>query len=515
MTAEVIVVGAGPTGLLLACELSLSGVRPVVLERQPRPRDLPKANGLAGQIVQLLHYRGLLARLSAAGSFTGRAPGFPFGGMGLDFSGLPESPLQLLLIPQPRLEQLLGERAEELGVEIRRGHEVSGVRQDAAGVAVQVCGPDGEYRLDTSYLVGCDGGRSPVRMAAGIEFPGTTYPEVTRLGHVAMPDSVTRLDNGDLEVPGVGLVQTGFTRTERGVLAFASFTPDVLLVSVTEEDPTAVADRSLTLSDLEAAIHRVLGTEVPLGEPIWLSSFTAQARQADRYRAGRILLAGDAAHLFPAGGAGLNVGLTDALNLGWKLAGTVQGWASPGLLDTYQDERWRAGARALMQTRAQTALAAGTDDAAALRAVFGELLRDEQATRRIGEMLAGTDLRYPMPGADSTTSPLIGGVAPDLPLRTDSGVTSVAELLHAGRPVLLDLVGPEGRLDLDVGLREVAAGWANRVDYQYAQCEHGPATALLIRPDGLVAWAESADGSGAAVQSLPAALTHWFGEPQA
>ena len=215
---DVIIVGAGPVGLMLANELCLAGMRPLVLERQPRLRETPKASGFNGQIVELLRYRGLLDRVEAAsGRPVYSAPVAPFGGVHLDFSHLADPPVRAVPLPQPRLERLLSERARELGARIRRGHEVAGVSQDDATVAADVHGPNGPYRVTARYLVGCDGAHSKVRDTAGIPFPGTTYPEVNRLAQVTLPDSVTRLDNGDLDVPGLGRIGAGFTRTERGV----------------------------------------------------------------------------------------------------------------------------------------------------------------------------------------------------------------------------------------------------------------------------------------------------------
>ena len=203
MDADVIIVGAGPAGLMLAGELGLAGVRPLVLERQPRPRETPKASGFNGQIVELLRYRGLLDRVEAASGRSVRpAPSAPFGGIQLDFSHLADPPMWVVPLPQPQLERVLGERAHELGAGIRRGHDVAGVSQDDAAVTADVRGPDGPYRVTARYLVGCDGAHSRVRHSAGIPFPGTTYPEVNRLAQASLPDSVTRLDNGGLDVRG-------------------------------------------------------------------------------------------------------------------------------------------------------------------------------------------------------------------------------------------------------------------------------------------------------------------------
>jgi hypothetical protein len=241
-------------------------------------------------------------------------------------------------------------------------------------------------------------------------------------------------------------------------------------------------------------------------EPTRLSRYTFTARQAQRYRAGRILLAGDAAHLFPATGIGISTGMSDAVNLAWKLAAAGHGWAPAGLLDTYHDERHFAGARAMLQTQAQVALRRGHDPAAeALREVFRELLADEPAQRRMGALIAGADLRYPVPGPHHA---MTGTFAPDLTLHTGQGTTSVARLMHTARPVLLDLAG---RSDL----RETAGDWRHRVDVHTAVTDHRPADALLIRPDAYLAWAATVgEPAGTAVPALRDALTAWFGTPR-
>ena len=506
---DVIIVGACPTGLMLAAELCLAGVRPLVLERQPRLRQTPKANGFNGQIVELMRYRGLLDRIEAAsGRPIGPAPAAPFGGVQLDLSHLADPPIWAVPLPQPRLERLLGERARELGAGVRRGHEVAGVSQDDATVTAGVRGPDGPYRVTARYLVGCDGARSAVRDGAGISFPGTTYPEVNRLGQVTVPDSVTWLDHGDLDVPGLGRIRPGFTRTDRGVFAFGSLSSGVLLIQTIEDEPTDVDDDApMTLTEFQDSIRRVLGADLPIGEVTRLSRYGFQARQAERYRDQRILLAGDAAHQFPATGIGISVGMLDAVNLAWKLAADIHDWAPAGLLDTYHKERHFAGARGLLQTQAQVALRRGQDPAAeALRDVFQELMADEQPARRMAALIAGADIRYPLPGPSQHA--LTGTFAPDLTLRTGQGVASVAELMHTARPILLDLAG---RPDL----RETARDWQHRVDIHTAQTDHRPADALLIRPDAHIAWAAATgEPADTAAPALREALSGWFGTPR-
>lgn len=503
--AQVIIVGAAPTGLMLAAELCLTGVRPLVIDRLTEVRAEAKAGGIGGRILDLMDYRAVGERIRAAGSAVEHGSGYPFGGLHVDMSGLAEPPMRALLVPQPELEALLGDYVTELGAQVRRGHEVTALRQDDGGVTLGVRGPDASYEVRASYVVGCDGVGSRVRELAGIPYVGETYPEIHRLGSTTVPDGVSLRADGDYDVEGFGLLRFGYTQTQGGVLAIGSTSATTFGVYTCE--PTHDArelhngDAPMTLQELSDSIERVLGVRLPLGEPTRLTRFTYGARNAQRYRDRRVLLAGDAAHRFPSGGVALNAGMIDAVNLGWKLGSVVQGRAEDGLLDSYHDERHFAAERTLLHTRAQVALRRGHDEAdESLRKVFAELMSDEQATRRIGAMIAGSDIRYPTrfdtAGGDH---PLVGAFAPNLALRTEAGSTTVGELMHPARPVLLDL---GARADTVA----VARDWAEQVGVVSARADDPPADALLIRPDGHVAWA------GGSADGLRDALSYWFGE---
>lgn len=511
MIIDVAIAGGGPNGLMLACELALAGVRSVVLEQLTEPSREPKANGLVGQVVRLLDHRGLHQRITGRPDAPTPRPGYMFGAFPLDLTGLDPNPLHILPVQQRELEALLAERAEELGVEVRRGHRLNSFEQDAQGVDLQLAGPDGPYQLRARYLVGCDGGRSTVRKLAGIGFPGVSGPTVVhRAAHVTLPAGWVDERTGALEVPGHGrIAPAGYHRTERGVFVFAAVEPGKPLVAVLEWEEAPNAPRSpeppLTFQELSGAAGRVLGAELPLAAPTSPGPHLLRrlrggnTRLAEHYRSGRVLLAGDAAHVHSAvGGPGLNLGLQDIANLGWKLAAEVHGWAPPGLLDSYQSERRPVGERVFMHSQAQLALMAPGPAVTALRTLFGELLTDPANTRRIAELLAGSDLRYPVDCAH----PLAGRFVPELPL---SG-PRVAELLRSARPLLLDL-STEGRF------APAAHGWRDRVAVQRADCPGESTAALLIRPDGYVAWA--ANDQDGDLKPLHEALTSWFGEPLA
>jgi 2-polyprenyl-6-methoxyphenol hydroxylase-like FAD-dependent oxidoreductase len=489
---------------MLAGELGQAGMRTLLLERRPEPSGMAKAGGLAGQILQLLHYRGELGLFREASTGPELAPRFPFGGLHVDFTQLEDPPMRAMLLPQPRLEGRLAERAAERGADVRRGHEVVGLHQDDDAVTVEVRGPEGPYAVAAHFLAGCDGGRSRVRDVAGIPFPGTSLPEIERLASVTVPDSVTVLDDGGLDVPGVGKIPFGYTATERGVFACSGMGGKLGVYTAEVEATEYGDDVPMTVAELSASVSRVLGIDLPLGEPLRMTRFGYSAKQADTYRDRRIFLAGDAAHLFPAGGVAVNAGMLDAANLAWKLAGSVQGWAPPGLLDTYSDERRAAAERTLLHTRAQVALRRGYGPGGdALRALFLELTADEQPLRRLGALMAGTDVGPPT----SDAHPLAGTFATDRALHVQHEDPRFAGMLSKGRPVLLDLAD---RADL----RELAGQWDGRVDVVSATIHERPADALLIRPDALIAWAATiAEPGETALPALQEALTTWFGAP--
>jgi 2-polyprenyl-6-methoxyphenol hydroxylase-like FAD-dependent oxidoreductase len=512
-TAPVVIIGAGPTGLMLAAELCLACVTPVVLERLPQISQLPKGNGLFGQIVAVLDYRGLLDPMRADATYCGPVPGFAFGPLHLDFSPLPASPLHVLALQQRKIERHLAGRLHDLGGNVSRGHELTALEQRDEHVLVEVTGPDGPYQIRAEYVVGCDGARSVVRKQAGITFPGITSGDVSRIGRVRLPDALIVPGTGEVEVPGAGRLQPAMTKlTAEGRISIMPLTsldkaaePGVYIVATMEEDPGADRDTPLSLDELRASVGRVLGADLPMSDPQWLTKTTGNSRLADQYVAGRILVAGDAAHLFGIGGS-LNVGLMDAMNLGWKLAAEVLGRAPDGLLASYHTERHGAAKRYQIQARAQKALSDSGEYAEALRDLVGELLRYAEPVRHVGELIEGSAVRYEMGHGPAGAHPMEGRLAPDIRLRTRGGSTRVAEVMRAGRPVLLDLT-EEG------GVAAAAADWSPAVTIVTAESDgQQPAGALLIRPDGYVAWA-AGPGTAGEGAGLADALQRWVPRP--
>ena len=478
----VVVAGGGPTGLMLAGELAVAGVDVAVVERRAS-QELAgvRAGGLHSRSIEVLDQRGIADRFLAEGQ-TMQIAGF--GGISMDMSDFPTRHPYGLALRQNAIERLLAEWVHELGVSISYGVDVTGLAQDATGVDLALS--DGRS-LRAVYLVGCDGGRSVVRKAAGIAFPGLDPSTSWIIAVVEMderPQIGMRREGG-----GIGPVDPAGGGTYRVVLKERH---------VGGGDPT--------LDELRGALVATYGTDFGVKSPTWLSRFTDMTRQAVAYRAGRVLLAGDAAHVHPPqGGQGLNTGVQDAVNLGWKLAQVVRGTSPEGILDTYHAERHPVGARVLRNTMAQVALSDPDDRHQALRDMMADLLGMDEPRRRIAAMLSGLDVHYDL----GEGHPLLGRRMPDLDLATADGPTRVFALLCDARPVLLDL-GEADALDV--------APWAGRVrsiDATYAGVWELPVlgevaapSAVLIRPDGHVAWVGDGTDGG-----LNEALTTWFGSP--
>jgi 3-(3-hydroxy-phenyl)propionate hydroxylase len=495
MDTDVVIAGAGPTGLMLACELRLAGVEVTLVERLAERTGESRAGGMHSRTLEVLDQRGVLDRFLAAGELQGVGH---FSGLRLEFDESESRHPYPLMILQYTIERLLEEWAAELGVRVRWSSEVRGIDQDGSGVTVALRTAGGEpATLRARYLVGCDGGRSTVRKLAGIGFPGT-------------PATMTSLI-GDVELPELPEDYIWARRCPGGDYSVIAFEPGWYRVITTEHGRVADRDEPTTFEQLRDSLIRIAGTDYGMNSPRWVSRFSDAARQADRYREGRVLLAGDAAHIhFPAGGQGLNMGVQDAVNLGWKLASVVRGQAPESLLDSYHAERHPVGERVLHNTRAQAALARPGAHTDALRDVFSALIVFDDVNQYLRGMLTALDIRYPSDGGH----PLAGRRVPDADLKTADGATRVHALLHAARPVLLDLRG-------NARLAAVAAGWADRVDLVEARSEDDhwtvPAVgaipapaALLVRPDGHVAWAAAAGGAPG-TPALRTALTTWFG----
>jgi len=479
----VVIAGGGPTGMMLAAELALAGIDVAIVERRAsQDRDGSRAGGLHSRTIEVLDQRGIAGRFLAEGQ-TVQIQGFA--GIRLDISDFPTRHNYGLALWQIHFERILAAWVSELGVPITRGCEVTGFTQDDGGVDVGLS--DGQS-LRAAYLVGCDGGRSAVRKAAGIGFPGwdpTTSWLIAEAKTTEEPVFGMRREGGGIGPAGDG---------ER------------IRVVLTEQPP--VAGREPTLQDLSEGLIAAYGTDFGVHSPTWISRFTDMTRQAESYRAGRVLLAGDAAHVHPPqGGQGLNTGVQDAVNLGWKLAQVVSGTSPDSLLDTYHAERHPVAARVLRNTMAQVALTETGARTDALRDIMTGLLGLDEPRKQIAGMVCGLDIHYDL----GEGHPLLGRRMPDLDLVTAGGPVRVYSLLHGARPVLLNL-GEPGGLDL--------TPWAGRV--QLAEAAYAGAwelpvlgevtapAAVVVRPDGYVAWVGDVTGPG-----LADALTTWFGPPAA
>jgi 2-polyprenyl-6-methoxyphenol hydroxylase-like FAD-dependent oxidoreductase len=482
----VVLAGAGPTGLMLAGELALAGADVAIVERRADQELIgARAGGLHSRTLEVLDQRGIADRFLARGEVAQVAG---FAQIRLDISDFPTRHPYGLALWQVHIERTLAGWVGELNVPIYRSREVTGVAQDDAGVDVALSG--GQF-LRARYVVGCDGGRSAVRKAAGIDFPGWD-PTMSYL-----------LAEADMAFAPGEAPQWGIRHDALGVHALSAVADGgPVRVMVTEPQ---IGSGEPSLGELSEALVAVYGTDYGIHSPAWISRFTDTARQAARYRDGRVLLAGDAAHVHhPVGGQGLNTGVQDAVNLGWKLGRVVQGTAPESLLDTYHAERHPVGARVLRNAMAQMALLRPDDRLKALRDNLSELLGMDEPRKRFGAMMSGLDIRYDL----GEGHPLLGRRIPDLELVTADGPARVFTLLHEARPVLLKLGAPG---------RDIAP-WTDRVttiDAKYAGVWELPALgavpapgAVLIRPDGYVAWVGDRPDAG-----LAEALTAWFGPP--
>jgi 3-(3-hydroxy-phenyl)propionate hydroxylase len=493
----VVIAGGGPTGLMLAGELALAGVDVAIVERRPN-QELAgwRAGGLSSRTLEVFDQRGIVERFLAEGQ---RAQVAGFATMHFDISDFPTRHNYGLALRQKHVERILAGWISELAVPIYRNRELTNFAQDDTGVTIELS--DGAS-LQASYLVGCDGGRSLVRKVAGIEFRGWDATTSSILAEAEMA-----------EEPPLGIHHTAhgihaFGREEYeirdGKIVFAKEGP--IGVMVTERNVGATTEP--TLRDVSEALVAACGTDYGTHSPTWISRFTDMSRQAAAYRKGRVLLAGDAAHVHsPVGGQGLNTGVQDAVNLGWKLAQVVKGTSPESLLDTYHVERHPIAARALRMTMAQVALQRTDDRTEALREIVLEFLGMEELRKRIAAEMSGLGIHYNL----GEGHPLIGRRMPDLDLATANGLLRVYSVLHNARPALVNL-GERRALDI--------TPWADRVqliDAEYAGTWDLPAigavtapAAILVRPDGYVAWVGDRTQS-----NLADALTTWFGPPAA
>ncbi len=479
---DVVIAGGGPTGLMLAGELALAGIDVVIVERRAsQDLDGSRAGGLHSRTIEVLDQRGIADRFLSAGQIH---PFVGYAGTFLSISDFPTRHNYILALWQSLFEPILAGWVGELGVPILREREVVGFAQDDTGVDVQV---SDDSSLRSQYLVGCDGGRSLIRKVAGIDFPGFDPSISFMIAQVEMdeePEIGLRPEGG-----GIGPVDR-----EKGGGPYGVVLKEQQIEHTSEP----------TLQDLKDLLVAVFGTDYGVHSPTWISRFTDMSRQAASYRQERVLLAGDAAHVHgPQGGQGLNTGVQDAVNLGWKLAQVVKNTSPESLLDSYHAERHPVGARVLQNTMAQVALSRIDERSRALRDTMLELLTMDEPRRRIAGMISGLDIHYDL----GEGHPLLGRRMPDLDLATADGPRRVFTLLHEARPVLLNF-GQPGGFDM--------SPWANRVRWVDAKHdgvwelpvlgEIAAPPAVLVRPDGYVAWA-----GDLADPMLPQALTTWFG----
>ncbi|MEU5689600.1 monooxygenase [Streptomyces venezuelae] len=483
--ADVIIVGAGPTGLMFAGELALHGISVTVLDRLAEPMRQSRALGFSARTIEEFSQRGLLARLGEVDVI----PAGHFGGVPLDYQVISGGSYGARGIPQSRTEAMLAGHATEQGARILRSVEVTGLTQDADGVTLHTAGTGGEAnggQLRARYVIGCDGARSAVRGAAGIDFPGTEPAIELRFADIAGVRLRPRFAGE--RVPG-------------GMIMVLPLGPDrSRIIYYDRSRPLRESTEPITFDEVADTFQELSGEDIHAATPLWVSSTTDVSRQAARYRQGRVFVAGDAAHIhLPIGAQGMSAGVQDAVNLGWKLALVLKGLAPETLLDTYHAERHPVGARILTNTLAQRILYLGGEEITPLLEVFTELVRYESVQRHLVGMVTGLDIRHDVGAGEH---PLLGRRLADGELTCEGRPTSVHALLHTGRGVLLDLGG-------DSPLPAAAKAWSDRVDIVTARPGQGlpAADAILLRPDGYIAWiAPDPDAS-----TLPEALERWFG----
>jgi 2-polyprenyl-6-methoxyphenol hydroxylase-like FAD-dependent oxidoreductase len=496
---DVIVSGAGPVGLLLAGELRRGGVSVAVIERLREPSQQIKAGSVGPQSAELFDQRGLLDAfsppdLSIFGKAGDAGPARPtghFAGLWV-LRGAPDIRTLPIFAQQAEVEAVLERYARDLGTVIAREHDVTGVNDTGDEVRVNVTSGDGTAEITGRYVVGCDGGRSLVRRAGGFAFAGT---EPTITGRQALVD-----------IAEPNPLAKGWHRTDHGMIVFGPGPSRVLTVEF--DGPPADRDAPVTAAEVQASLRRVSGTEVTVTALHAGTRWTDNTRQAEAYRQGRLLLAGDAAHVHPPfGGQGLNLGFMDAANLGWKLTATLAGTAPPGLLDTYTAERHPAAAAALANTRAQIALMRPDPQTSALRELFAELMAYDDANQHLSRLMTGVDQRYPVGGDYPEAGRMAADRLIDMPSDPGGGSRRLYELLREPGGLLVDT-------SADRRWSAAAAGYGGRVRVVPGT----PGTeSLLVRPDGIVAWGAPKDTTAGArsAEQLDAALAEWFGEPAA
>ncbi|HEU5271368.1 MAG TPA: FAD-dependent monooxygenase [Jatrophihabitans sp.] len=491
--ADVLISGAGPTGLMLAGELRLAGVSTIVLERRAEPVQQSRALGFSARAIEEFDQRGLLPRFGELETI----PIGHFGGLPIDFGVIEGGSYGARGIPQSRTEAILAEWATGLGAELRRQHELIGLTTDELGVTAEVRTPHGTRRLRARYLVGCDGSRSTVRELSGIEFLGT--------------DAVIEMWLAD--VRGVKLrPRFSGERVPGGMVMVLPAGPDVFRVGVYERTTgPRHSDQPPSFAEVADAFERLTGEDIHHAEPLWVSWFTDSSKQAGSYRNDRVFLAGDAVHVhLPIGAQGMSGGIGDAVNLGWKLAAAIHGHAAPRLLDSYHAERQPVGARVITNTLAQRILYLSGEEIEPVRELFTELLEFPAVQRHLAGMVTGQDIRYDYgySAGQEDPHPLLGRrlrnqefIIPG----TSKG--SLYQLLQSGRMVLLNLAW-------DKNIQDAAEPWQQLVDVVKptvpGPCVLAGVDAVLVRPDGYVAWVSSRGGGPV---GLTEALAHWYAEP--